>query len=346
MITRLRKYLPHLGFVGFYLFTFVIFCYLTFPYDILRSRIALWLSDMQKGNSAQKARIEIDKLSPSWFTGVRAKGVRYILPPSSKADAPAKPTVIEADEVRASISLLSRLIGRTKVGFYVRIFDGVVEGTFFDSSSERRLSLEMSDLQVGQMAPLVDLIGLPLNGSAKGNVELVFADKRASKANGIVKVTINDLSIGDGKAKIRNLMALPKITLGEVTLDAEAKDGSLRINKMEAASKDIEFTAEGKIALRDDPLESLSDVYLKFKINDAYRTRDDKTKAIFGEPGSKIPPLFEADPKIRESKRTDGFYGWHWIGALKTGRFDPYASSPPAGGPATPRTPVLRGINQ
>jgi hypothetical protein len=53
------------------------------------------------------------------------------------------------------------------------------------------------------------------------------------------------------------------------------------------------------------------------------------TKSLFGAPGSSMPALFElADPRIKMSKRADGFYGWHMSGLLKDPRFDPA----PAGG--------------
>jgi hypothetical protein len=69
--------------------------------------------------------------------------------------------------------------------------------------------------------------------------------------------------------------------------------------------------------------ESLCDAQIRFKINDSYRTRSDLTKSLFGAPGSNIPALFELDPKVKQSKRADGFYGWSARGALAKLDFQP-----------------------
>jgi hypothetical protein len=45
--------------------------------------------------------------------------------------------------------------------------------------------------------------------------------------------------------------------------------------------------------------------------------------------------LFElADPRIRASKRPDGFYGWHMAGQMKDPRFD---AAPTGGGTVASR---------
>lgn len=63
--------------------------------------------------------------------------------------------------------------------------------------------------------------------------------------------------------------------------------------------------------------DSLCDATIRFKINDAYRTKSDVTKSLFGAPGSNAPALFElANPKIKQAKRADGFYGWTLRGPL------------------------------
>jgi hypothetical protein len=78
-------------------------------------------------------------------------------------------------------------------------------------------------------------------------------------------------------------------------------------------------------------VESISDLYVRFKFTDAYKGKNDITKGLFGTPGSSAPALFElADPKIKQSKRTDNFYGWHMVGMVSTPRFDPFAGSVPS----------------
>ena len=58
------------------------------------------------------------------------------------------------------------------------------------------------------------------------------------------------------------------------------------------------------------------EVSLKFKINDGYRNKNDKTKMLFGSPGSKEKPMLEMDAKMAKSKTPDGYYGLKVGGTL------------------------------
>jgi hypothetical protein len=63
---------------------------------------------------------------------------------------------------------------------------------------------------------------------------------------------------------------------------------------------------------------------VRFRINDVYRAKNDITKSLFGAPGSSAPALFElADPKVKQSKRADGFYSWSARGPLGRLEFIP-----------------------
>ena len=91
------------------------------------------------------------------------------------------------------------------------------------------------------------------------------------------------------------------------------------------------------MTLRDPVTDSLADLNLRFKFSDGYKSRNEVTKSLFGRPGSSMPALFElADPRIKNSKRSDGFYGWHMAGQLKDPRFERCADGEggaPAGSP-------------
>ena len=107
------------------------------------------------------------------------------------------------------------------------------------------------------------------------------------------------------------------------------KDGALKITKLAAGGKDVELQGDGRITMRDSTGESLCDANVRFKINDAYRAKNDITKSLFGAPGSKAPALFElADPKIRQSKRADGYYGFSVRGPLGNPEFLPNPNGP------------------
>ena len=70
MAGKKDKILKAAGYVCFFMFFFIFFLYLSFPYDALKDRM---LQSFQ-GNSAFK--LEMDSFSPSLITGAEGKGVR------------------------------------------------------------------------------------------------------------------------------------------------------------------------------------------------------------------------------------------------------------------------------
>ncbi|WP_437983570.1 type II secretion system protein GspN [Sorangium sp. So ce117] len=341
----------------FYLFCLGLFGYLTFPYDRLKDRlIAEFDRTQQKRGPSQAQRLEIDELDSYWFTGVEMKGVRLILPPgelgaSSRPSAAAafasgdaakdsapKPSVIEIDEAHARVKILPLLIGRMRVSFWASVFGGEIEGVVPMGRSGGDVHVEVSDVELAKVGPLGDILGLPIAGTLSASLDLSAPDGKFNKANGALEVSAKEVSVGDGKTKIQGLIALPEAKLGELLLSAEAKDGVLKVTKMSANGQDLELDGDGKVNMREPWNNSTADLYVRFKFTDAYRSKSDLTKSLLGAPGSSVPGLIEMQqPKMKRSKRADGFYGWHVHGPLKRPRFDPHAAeSPAARGRGTP----------
>ncbi|WP_437288038.1 type II secretion system protein GspN [Sorangium sp. So ce406] len=349
MKARLLKIAKWAVYPLFYLFCLGLFGYLTFPYDRLKDRlIAEFDRAQQKRGSGPAQRLEIDELDAYWFTGVEMRGVRLIMPPnevgsSSRASAAAftsgdaakdgapKPSVIEIDEAHARLKILPLLIGRMRVSFWASVFGGEVEGVVPMGKSGGEMHVEVSDVELAKVGPLGDILGLPIAGTLTATLELDAPEGKFNKANGTLEVSAKEVSVGDGKTKIQGLIALPEAKLGELVLSAEAKEGVLKITKLTANGSDLELDGDGKVNMREPWNNSTADLYVRFKFTDAYRSKNDLTKSLLGAPGSNMAGLIEMQqPKMKRSKRADGFYGWHIHGALKRPRFDPHAADSPA----------------
>jgi len=353
MRSRLVTIAKWAAYPAFYVFCLLVFGYLTFPYDRLKDRLIAEfdLAQQKRGGSAPQ-RLEIDSLDAYWISGVEVKGARLILPPAEsgvtrrsslgsdalagkdKADAP-KPTVIEIDEAHARVKILPLLLGRVRVTFWGSLFGGEIEGVAPIGKSAGAVEVEVSGIDLSRVTPLSDLLsGLPVHGTVAAKLELEAPDGKFNKANGSLELTATDVSVSDGKTKIQGLLALPEAKLGDLTLSAEAKDGVLKVTKLSANGVDIELAGDGKFNVREPWQLSSADVYLRFKFQDAYRTKNDATKSLLGEPGSSLPALIEMQqPKLKRAKRADGFYGWHVHGQLKKLKFDPHAADAPASKP-------------
>jgi type II secretion system protein N len=321
------KYAPYVGYPVFYLTCLVVFAVLMFPYNKLKDRLVAGYNADQKGPGAQE--LQVDELRGHWLTGVHASGVRLVTPSSD----PSKPaSKIEIDDAYVRFSLLSAMAGSTWVGFDVYGMGGEVSGSFESSGKDRAVQATLDGVDLGEVEALGQLLGVPIHGKVSGEVHLDMPEAKATRGTGSVSLEAKEVSVGDGKAKLKGAIALPKVDVGTLTFSAEAKEGVLKISKFVAGGKDVEVQGDGRITLRDMATESLCDAQIRFKINDSYRTRSDLTKSLFGAPGSNIPALFELDPKVKQSKRADGFFGWSARGTLARLDFQP-AGGMTAGAP-------------
>jgi type II secretion system protein N len=329
MKERLKALAPKLGFPVFYLFCLVLFARWTFPYDKLRDRIVLSFNQQQRESGGQQ-ELKIDELGPASIAGLHATGVHLLGPPSEPGKAPSD---LKIDEAKGSISIFGLLFGSHDLSFKIDAFGGVIDGVFEDSSKERKIDVTLEAVNLAQVDALPQMIGVPVEGTVDGSIKLTLPEGKASKATGSLSLETKDVAVGDGKAKLKGLLALPRLVIGGLTIAGDAKEGTLKLSKLAAGGKDLELAGDGRIQLRESLGDSLADVNVRFKINDAYRSKNDMTKNLFGAPGSTMPALFELDPTVKQSKRPDGFYGWHMRGPLSKPAFDP---APNAGAPATP----------
>ena len=65
-------------------------------------------------------------------------------------------------------------------------------------------------------------VGLPMGGVLSGSVDLLLPERKMGLATGRFDLKVDGLTVGDGTAKIRNTIALPKINAGLLVLRAEA----------------------------------------------------------------------------------------------------------------------------
>ncbi len=324
-----KKWGPRLGYPAFYLFCLVVFLSWTFPYDKLRDRVVATFNAQQKNASAPQ-RLAIEELESSWLTGVKAKGVRLTTPSTDPTKPDAK---IVLDEVRARISLFGLLVGNKDVSFHVDAFDGVIKGTFEDSGKERKVDVTFENVDMGKIDAIAAAVGFPLEGKLDGTVNFQLPEGKASKGNGKVNLSVKEMFAGTAKELTVKTplgpFTLPRLKVGTFTVEGDAKEGVLKLSKIGASGGDVVVNGDGRVQLRENANDAGLDASLKFKIEDAYRNKNDKTKMLFGTPGGKEKPMLEMDPRMAKAKTPDGFYGLQVRGTL--GRPDVQ----PAGGTAT-----------
>jgi type II secretion system protein N len=341
---RLLTILRWAAFPAFYVLCLGLFGYLSFPYGRLKDRV---ITEFEKrGRPGQ--RLEIGKLGTYWFSGVEVSNVKIHMPtaeetapspmglPRPASDDPApKESVIAVDEAHVRVRILPLLVGRVQVDFWASAFGGEISGTAPVGASKGDVELEIDHVDVSKIDAIVQAAGVPMKGTATGKLALTAPDGKLAKANGSLDITIAGMVVSDGKTKIQGFIELPPAKVGDLTLTADAKDGTLKVTKLAATGVDLELAGDGKIALKDPWSSALADLYVRFKFTDAYRMKSDMTKTLLGEPGGKLPGLIDKAPKMAQAKRADGFYGFHIHGPLGKLRYDASTVD------AAPSTPTL-----
>lgn len=330
MKARLKRIAPKLAYPLFYLFCLLVFLSWTFPYDKLKERIVTTFNAQQR-NSPSPQELQIEELDSSWVTGVKAKGVKLIAP---SPDPTKPPTEIKIDEARARISLLGLLVGNKDVSFRIEAFGGVIKGSFEDSGKERNVEVVFEDVDMSKIDAIATNVGFPLEGKLVGTLKLQLPEGKASKANGTVNLEIKDMYAGNAKELTVKTplgpFTLPRLKVGSFTVTGDAKEGILKITKVGASGGDVDVNGDGRVQLREVATDAHLDVNLKFKINDGYRNKNEKTKMLFGAPGAKEKPMLEMDPRMAKSKTSDGYYGLRIAGTLAK------PDVQPSGGSAVP----------
>jgi type II secretion system protein N len=239
-------------------------------------------------------------------------------------------TVLLVERATARLQILPLLIGRFRLAFDVEAFGGEIRGSVpLKGKGDVEVSIDHVDL--AQIPLVKKALTIPLRGIVTAELALSREDGKTSKSSGSLTVTIEDAVLGDGKSKLANMITLPAAKLGKVEITAEAEKGLLKLSKL-AANGDVELSGEGTVKLKEKWRSSALDLFMRVKLSDDYRNKDDKTKLIFGEPGSKMPGMIDTQPKLKRAKRDDDSYGLHVFGSLKAPKYEPWTGDEPTSG--------------
>ena len=341
MSPRLQRIASWAGYPLFYLACLIAFAYVSAPWDRLKSAVASGF------NATSPLQMQIEKLTWAWrFPGIVAKEVKLVGTSPGLDDKgkprPAPEYVVE--DFFARVSVLPLLWGTTRLGFSVDGFGGSIDGSVKTSSDAREIDIELDDVDASKMPYLADLLGVPVAGTMSGKIELRLPQEKLTAAEGAIEFHIADFVIGDGKTKIRDMIALPKVKAGQFDMKADVTEGTVKIKDLSTKGPDLEVVSDGRIRLMDRFDASLVELNLRFKFADAYKNKDDTTRSIFGAPGSNVPGLFDLDPKMKRAKRDDGFYAWHITGPVAHLNFSPASAGAPDAAATRSRRAPLKGF--
>ncbi len=309
-LNRLQKRLLRwTGYVVLVLVVFLSAAWASFDADRLRDKA---VSSLNKDYDVTIESIE-KGIMPGNFT---AYGVVFKTRPK-KLDE--KPTIIVIDRIDANVGLLPLLVGKISIDIDAALGSGTVEGEISFSSSEISVDLATEQLDVASVPGLSVLFaGLPATGGLNASIDLTVGkgDKGFSmaQANGSMTLSCPMCAVGPGKivprmqagrrtsAFAKEGVTLPKLNLGDNTMEFVLTDGRAEIETFEAISTDGEIYGDGYIEFKAPLSASEIHTCFRFKFSDKVKKKNARLEGM--------------EKGMERARRQDGYIGMRMSGPL------------------------------
>ncbi len=297
------KILKYIIYLFVFAFSFVLFLYWMFPYDILKDRVASAI-EAPLGGSVE---VSIGGIEPYYFTGVEISNLKLV----SRVNGEARP-VADFGKVRARASLFSLLFGSPNISFLVRSGKGEISGSGRQTDEGLDISLDFDDFDIQSLKALESRYGVKLSGKVQGSVELKIDKVRPVRTGGKVDLSFDDFKLAQSQLNIGGAgIPLPEtaITKGrDSRLKLTIDKGAVSVDEFRLAGGDLGLDLKGKVFL--------STVLSNYRLNLT------GSFAISDKLGQAIPFLFMAE----KQKQADGSYPLTITGrlsepAIKVGTF-------------------------
>lgn len=308
------------GYAAFFVVCFMLFAYFTFPYDRVKSTIEQRGS---QGAPGVETKLTIGELGPHFLTGVALRDVVY----ERKGATDTAAAKIGLDGLDLRVSPLSLFTG-LRLNFGAEVGSGEIDGqySFGSENGPTHVEAELDAVDLGSLG-LGAFIGVPLKGTADGDIDLTLAPVPAD-SHGAINLTVDKLLLADSKTAVKvpgmsGGLTLATLDAGKLELKVTIKDGVATIERMESKGKDLELSGSGSIRLANPVSQSRADVLLSVKIDDKYKQQSERTKMMF--------ELMEQNPITSAAKTSDGSLRFRLTGTLAALRPVPGGAAGPAG---------------
>lgn len=277
-----RTWPRRVGYVFFFLFSFIACFYLTFPYDRVRDFVVAQVERAMPG-----AELNLVSLEPAWVTGIEARGVQLRLPAEpdttpvaagQPARRPIRPSVT-LPYVYARVGILSYLLGTTEITFEAEVDGGgTIEGVLSDAGSESHITAHLENVDMRRMTIIRHYAGMSVGGTVTGDIDINLADV-AENTDGNVTLSIANATIGDEQFMVPIPgfgagLQLTRVSLGTLQLQMPIENGTGRVQQLMSDGEDVVIRGTGTVRLLRPIGMTAIDIIARAAIQPAYTTRN------------------------------------------------------------------------
>jgi type II secretion system protein N len=341
MVTMTPDRLRQLRKIGIYaalaLVVFIAALYASFPYERAKEtaiRMASKNLDMD---------VEIDSAGPAFGLAVMFRDIRVRTRPAT-----GKPTKFTIDSAKFSPSLLALFTSSFPFALTAEAMGGRIrldqDGTpgkvgKVGTTGGFRTELSAREIDASLIPGVRETINMPISGKLTLEMELASETGRYADANGVITISSEDIVAGDGKTPLKVAgnpflaagLTLPRTRIGNLGGRIAIEKGTGRLQGVESKSPDGEIALEGEIILHDPLPQSTVNLYLRFKLSDAFLAKATAVKMIL-------------DAAASAGKRPDGFYGLKINGRFAQMSPPVLSAVSPIVGPPAPARGIPRSL--
>jgi type II secretion system protein N len=314
----MKRAVPILGYVSWFLSCFVLFAVLTFPLDGLRPLIVAEaekaLGKGQQGTHGVDPVVQIGALS-SRIVGVSAERVHVQLASREPEPGPA----FDFDRLTVKLGLFSLLTGKPSVSVSADLYGGSVDATvqLTDKNAVQAIDVDIDKVDVGKVPAAMAMVGVAVAGRIEGRATVDMGKLPDKDAAGKIDLAIKGIAIGPGKLSLvpGGFELEEPIRLGDLVAQVSIKEGNGTIDSLRLAnSPDVEAEVKGTLGVRPKLEQTRLDIDGYFRPTADFLTRNKKIQSAL-EIGEKL--TLPGAPSLGKSKDDEGRYHFSARGAVK-----------------------------
>ncbi len=307
------------GYPSFFVFWFVLFFYVTFPWDRLRETIIANAEAPRRSPSGVMApsnmQLHIGSLGPTFLPGISARDISVTFLPTKAGE---RSRTMRIEQATVHVGLFALMANTLSADIAVRGLGGRIDGHVDVAMGGRRpgvreARLTIDNVNVGDIAPVVAMVGLPLSGRLDSRVDFHVPDGRLDRASGSVTLSVDNLTIGDGQAQYQiprwGAVTIETIRAGPLDGTVTIRNGEATIERLSARSPEFVLLMDGRIVLAPLVTQSTLNASVRFQLTEVYRRKS--------ETAGRIMNVMDFAPDLRAARRADGMYGFRCAGTLE-----------------------------
>jgi type II secretion system protein N len=261
---RQRLIVQTLAYTLYGLVAFLVFLYITFPYDLLRQRI---VEQFQR----EDLQLAIVRLRPDFPLGVEFQQIRLFSPPPASARALA-----HLDSLQAQPNFFAFVTKMLDIQLTARLYSGHLAGNVrtevANGVSPWELQAHFSDLQVEQH-PLVQKNNTAfLRGRLEGDITATL-DRAGLLQQGLVNLRMQPLVFVGNEG-----LQLPlqrEITCDSLQSQLQLKAGQLQLLSFNCRGDDLAIQARGTIQWQQSWRDSAVELHIQMRSEAAFKQEID-----------------------------------------------------------------------